>query len=154
MKEITVKKIFAWGMLFFWGVLFLIAALSNVCDILVYHQILPSYIRFHSGQLETIYQAGQIYGLGMGAASILLFLLSLYQLLIADSFFMALFAWSTSKDKLKFWSSVAFCLSIGLVMLLLLLSEILVFHRLNSLFLSLMIVFLVSWQWFLTNIKK
>lgn len=153
MNDKTIKKGFGFGLLLFWGMWFLIVAISNMCDFLLYHELLPAQVTFRSGHLILLRDVIKIHGLGMGSANGFLFVIALFQLLIADCYFIALFQWRGPQEKIKTWVSAAFSASIGLVMCFLLLSEVFVFYQYHSVFFTMMFTLLLSWHWLMSVLK-
>lgn len=153
MNDKKIKTVFGLGLILFWGLFFLIAAISNVCDFLMYHEILPELVTFRSGNLILVHEIVKVHGLGMGSANSLLLLLAVCQLLLADCFFITLFQWKMSPQKFKAWMSLAFALSSGLFLCCVLFSEMFVFYHFNGVFFTVIIALLLSWHWLTSTLK-
>lgn len=154
MTDSDVKQTFIIIMLLFWSLWFFIAGLSNICDLLIFHHILPNTISFHSGNLGLLIKVVSVYGFGSSFASSLLAVDAVTQLLIADCFFLALFHYAGSKAKFKLWVNVAFASVVLFWMCFILLSEVFVYYKFNTLFFVLMMAGIASWNWVGVVMKK
>lgn len=143
--EKAIKQVAAYGILVFFFLWFFIAALSNVCDLLINATILPKTITFRSGHLGTVHELLAVHGLSSLAVAALT-IVAFLELLIADLFAIALWGLVSGRKKEKFWRALAFASAMLFWALMLLASEVLVFYSFSSKFLILFILMLQSWQ--------
>jgi len=143
--EKAIKQATAYGILVFFFLWFFIAALSNVCDLLINASILPQTITFRSGNLSSVQEVLAVHGLSSLAIG-LLTIVAFLELLIADLFAIALWGLVSGRKKERFWRALAFASAMLFWALMLLASEALVFYNFSSKFFILFILMLQSWQ--------
>ncbi len=135
------------AMIIFWSLWFFVAALSNICDFFVQHELLPAGFVFRSGNLMLVHNIIAPFGLTHQHASFFVMVGAFIELIVADCFFMALLGHRISLEKFKLWLSLGFSLSISLWMSFLLMCEIFVYYQNSHIFVIMIFSELGMWVW-------